>query len=416
MGFLLGALKVIILLGTLVIIHEFGHFIVAKACGMKVLKFSIGFGPKILTKQGKETEYSVRALPLGGFVQLEGEDEDSEDPRAFQKKPAWQRLLVLMAGVTINVVFALLVYFCINASMNTYYTSKISSVPEDFLANQTGLEVGTEIVKMNHERIFNGYDVTRIISDAEEDEFLLEVRDPNGKKQEVTITIPKEEVGYIGVSFVENTVYSVLEGSVAEAAGLQANDTIVAMNGEQGKTIDEYLSIIQANPNQMVTMVVNRSGEELTLEMVPEAVERRSFPVEYEVVSQLGLGENLYYAAKETCYYLRANWIGICQLFSGRTENVEVQGIVGISQRISNTQRAVEFFYLMSAISLSLGIMNLLPIPGLDGGKILFTIIEMIRRKPINREVEGTLTLAGFGLLLLLAIVVTVGDVANLFS
>ena len=109
MGFIIGALKVILLLGTLIIIHEFGHFIVAKACGMKVLKFSIGFGPKILKKQGKETEYSLRLLPLGGFVQLEGEDEESDDPRSFTNKPAWQRMLVLLAGVTINILFALII-------------------------------------------------------------------------------------------------------------------------------------------------------------------------------------------------------------------------------------------------------------------------------------------------------------------
>ena len=136
MGFLWGTLKVIVLLGTLITIHEFGHFIVAKVCGMRVLKFSIGFGPKLFKKQGKETEYSLRLLPLGGFVQLEGEDEDSDDPRAFNRKPAWQRILVLLAGVTINILFALIIYLGININTNAYFTAKIDSVSSSPIATQ----------------------------------------------------------------------------------------------------------------------------------------------------------------------------------------------------------------------------------------------------------------------------------------
>ena len=125
-GFLIGALKVIVLLGSLITIHEFGHFIVAKLCNMKVLKFSIGFGPKLLHKQRKETEYSLRAIPLGGFVQLEGEEEESTDERAFMNKPIWQRMLVLLAGVFMNISLALFIYVCIYMNINYYITSKVS--------------------------------------------------------------------------------------------------------------------------------------------------------------------------------------------------------------------------------------------------------------------------------------------------
>jgi len=415
MGLLLGALKVIVLLGTLITIHEFGHFIVAKACGMRVLKFSIGFGPKLIKKQGKETEYSLRLLPLGGFVQLEGEDEDSDDPRAFNRKPAWQRILVLLAGVTINILFALIIYLSINMNTNAYFTSKIASVSSSDVAIQAGLEEGQEITKINGIRIYNSYDISEIISDAKSDHFTFEVKNQNGEKEEILLEIPKKELGYIGVSFSDKKVYSVLENTAGERAGLQANDEILAMNGESKETIDEYLVVIQSNPKQAIEMLIERNGEEMTLIVTPEAVRKRIFNVDFTIARDLEFGDNLYYAWKETMYYLRANVRGMAELFTGNTENVEVQGIVGISKQISNTERAVEFFYMMSAISLSLGIMNLLPIPGLDGGKIVFTLIEMIRRKPMSRELEGTLTLAGFGLLILLMIVVTVGDVASLF-
>ncbi len=417
MGFIIGALKVIILLGTLILIHEFGHFIVAKACNIKVLKFSIGFGPKLLTKKGKETEYSLRALPLGGFVQLEGEDEESEDPRSYNNKPAWQRILVLSAGVVINIIFALFVYICINISANTYLTSIISGIPQNPYIDmqQIGLNVGDEIYKINNQRVYNYYDVNRIISDSENDNFEFEIINEDGEKENILINIPKNDIGYIGVSFIDTTVYSVQEGSVGAVAGIQANDKIISINGETEKTIDEYLSIIKANPNKEINIVLQRNGEQVNLLVVPKAIQKRIFDLDCEIKKDLSFGENLNYALREAAYYLRANVIGITQLFAGNTENVEVQGIVGISKQISSTERVEEFFYMMSAISLSLGIMNLLPIPGLDGGKIFFTLIEIIRRKPISRELEGTLTLAGFGLLILLMIVVTVKDVVNLF-
>ena len=414
MGFIIGALKVIILLGTLIIIHEFGHFIVAKACGIKVLKFSIGFGPKLFKKQGKETEYSIRALPLGGFVQLEGEDEDSNDPRSFSNKPAWQRILVLLAGVTINIIFALFIYICINMSTNAYITAKIADIPQDSVM-QTELSVGDEIYKINGERVYNNYDVARIISKAEEDEFAFEVIGTDGEKRNILIPIPKETIGYMGVSFLNDVVYSVQKDSVGEKAGIQVNDKIISINGEENKAVEEYLAMIKANPDKDLNIIVNRNDEEVSLMVTPQGIARRAFDVDFEIVKDLTVGQNLHYAINETKYYLRANLIGLGELFSGNTENVEVQGIVGISKQISSTERAVEFFYMMSAISLSLGIMNLLPIPGLDGGKILFTLIEIVRRKPMSRELEGTLTLAGFGLLILLMIVVTVGDVASLF-
>ena len=414
MGFIIGALKVIILLGTLIIIHEFGHFIVAKACGIKVLKFSIGFGPKLFTKQGKETEYSIRALPLGGFVQLEGEDEDSNDPRSFSNKPAWQRILVLLAGVTINIIFALFIYICINMSTNAYITAKIADIPQGSLM-QTELSVGDEIYKINGERVYNNYDVARIISKAEEDEFAFEVIGMDGEKRNILIPIPKETIGYMGVSFLNDVVYSVQKDSAGEKAGIQVNDKIISINGEENKAVEEYLAMIKANPDKDLNIIVNRNDEEVSLMVTPQGIARRAFDVDFEIVKDLTFGQNLHYAINETKYYLRANLIGLGELFSGNTENVEVQGIVGISKQISSTERAIEFFYMMSAISLSLGIMNLLPIPGLDGGKILFTLIEIVRRKPMSRELEGTLTLAGFGLLILLMIVVTVGDVASLF-
>lgn len=415
MGFIIGALKVILLLGTLIIIHEFGHFIVAKACKIKVLKFSIGFGPKLVKYKGKETEYSLRALPLGGFVQLEGEEDESDDPRAYSNKPAWQRILVLLAGVTINILFALIVYIGINMNINQYIIPEITDISENVIAQNAGIEIGDEIYKINNERVYNNYDISRIISNAKSNEFEFEIIKADGKRKAFVIDIPKQKIGYIGVAFTNNVVYSVEENSAGMEAGLKVNDKILEINGESKESINEYLSIIKANPNQRIDVLVERDTAEIQLMIVPRGKETRNFKLGYKKLENLTFIENLKCALNETAYYLRANLIGFGELFSGNTENVEIQGIVGISKQISSTEKAIEFFYMMSAISLSLGFMNLLPIPGLDGGKLIFTLVELIRRKPVSKELEGTLTLAGFGVLVLLMIFVTVSDVIKLF-
>ena len=418
MEILISILKVMFMLGTLIVIHEFGHFIVAKACGMKVNKFSIGFGPKILKKQGKETEYSLRLFPLGGFVQLEDEENEEEkqtnqvvDPRAFQQKPAWQRLLVLLAGVAVNIIFAIFVYVAVNMSMNAYLIPKVAKVWQEDLP----LQPGEEIIRINDKKVFSPMDVSYMIAETEEDEFDFEIKNSNGEIENRRMVIPKTNMGYIGVSFADTVVYTILEGSAGERAGLQVGDKILSINGEFNRTIAEYLDIIQNNPNQNLEILVNRNGKEIKLEVMPEEIQKRNFDVNFTVVKDLKFEENLHYAWNETKFFLRGTLEGYGKLLTGKMENVEMQGIVGISQQISNTEKAVDFFALMSAISLSLGIMNLLPIPGLDGGKILFTLVEVVRRKPMKRETEGKLTLAGFALLLFLMVIVTFNDVVNLF-
>lgn len=414
-GFILGALKVIILLGSLITIHEFGHFIVAKLCKMKVLKFSIGFGPKLIHKQGLETEYSLRAIPLGGFVQLEGEDEESSDERAFSNKPVWQRILVLLAGVTMNILLALFIYLCIYMNINHYITSTISSDTDETILADAGLSTGDSIYKINGEKIYNDADVLRIIQSADSDNFIIEIVDPNGIHVKKNSKITKKQLGYVGIVFNDTTIYAVTEGQAGDKAGFKEGDKLIAIDNLTNAKIEDYLNIIKQSPEKLLNVRVQRGEEELTLQLLPASTYKREVDFKFVELKDLDFMHNLYYAWKETKYYLRANFIGIAELLSGKTENVEVQGIVGISQQISQTESFIEFFYMMSAISLSLGIMNLLPIPGLDGGKLLITIIEIFRRKPMNKETEAKITLIGFAFLLILMVYVTANDISKLF-
>lgn len=379
---------------------------------MKVLKFSIGFGPKLIKRQKGETEYSLRVLPLGGFVQLDGEDEESNDPRSFSKRPIWQRLLVLLAGVTMNILIALVIYLSIYMNINDYITTRISG-ESDEQAKIYGFTVGDEITKVNGHKVYNSDDVYRIVESSKEDNIKFTLLDANQKEYSKDILIPKKAYGYIGVVFERESIYQVLKDGAGEEAGLKAKDQILSIEGESGD-IYLYLNYIQENPNKELDFVVLRNGQEVELKVTPKERLKRTIDIEFIEIKDLDFFHNLLYAWKETKYYLRANFIGIAELLSGKTENVEVEGIVGISKQISNTQTFIEFFYLMSAISLSLGIMNLLPIPGLDGGKILLTLIELVRRKPISKETEAKITLIGFAFLLLLMIIITMSDLSKL--
>ena len=379
---------------------------------MKVLKFSIGFGPKLIKRQKGETEYSLRVLPLGGFVQLDGEDEESNDPRSFSKRPIWQRLLVLLAGVTMNILIALVIYLSIYMNINDYITTRISG-ESDEQAKIYGFTVGDEITKVNGHKVYNSDDVYRIVESSKEDNIKFTLLDANQKEYSKDILIPKKAYGYIGVVFERESIYQVLKDGAGEEAGLKAKDQILSIEGESGD-IYLYLNYIQENPNKELDFVVLRNGQEVELKVTPKERLKRTIDLEFIEIKDLDFFHNLLYAWKETKYYLRANFIGIAELLSGKTENVEVEGIVGISKQISNTQTFIEFFYLMSAISLSLGIMNLLPIPGLDGGKILLTLIELVRRKPISKETEAKITLIGFAFLLLLMIIITMSDLSKL--
>ena len=237
----------------------------------------------------------------------------------------------------------------------------------------------------------------------------------NGEEYTKDVVIPKIKIGYVGIVFDESKVYQVLKDGAGDKAGVKAGDVFISVNGINGD-LSDLIRILKENPEQELKLLLKRDDNEIELTITPSAIMKRVLQVSFIEKKNLDFFHNLYYAWKETKYYLRANFIGISELISGKTENVEVQGIVGISEQISKTESIIEFFYLMSAISFSLGIMNLLPIPGLDGGKILITVIELIRRKPMKKETEVKITLIGFALLISLSIYVTIGDISNLFK
>ena len=415
MTWIIGLIKIVILLGTLITIHELGHFLMARLFKVKVLKFAIGFGPKIFTKTTDQTEYTIRLIPFGGFVQMEGEDKHSDDVNSFGNKPIWQRILVVAAGPLVNIVFAVLIYFVLCSSQNIYQSTVISPLSSMDVAYEYGFRSGDEILKVNQKKTNFGWNVTEEIENAKSDEFVFEIK-RNQEMITLNAVISPTRKGQLGVAFSQDKIVKgIVEDMPVSESGLMIDDKIIASDGVNVPDTEAIVEYMRSHPNADVELLVLRNNqEEIYIQTQTKSVENRDLEFPFTMITP-GFWKGIRYAIAETNWYLGANLKAYITLFTGRAENVEVMGVVGIADEITKTSAWIEFFSLMCAISLSLGIFNLLPIPALDGGRILLLLIELIRRKPLSEKVEQSVILVSFIVIFSFAIVVTVFDISKLF-
>lgn len=318
----------------LIFIHELGHFIAAKKCGVKVNQFALGMGPAIWKKQRGETEYSLRAFPIGGFCAMEGEDEESDDERAFNNKKPWQKALIAFAGPLMNLILALLLMWIITFAMGSASTT-IGSIIDGSPAVSQGLSEGDKIIELNGKKIEEWEDLSVVLKDAKTGDKVKIKVERDGKEHEITTPLMKSDDGraIIGIN-------PKLERSAGSAVvdGTKATFT-------------------------------------LTTKM-------------YQVIKQL---------------------------FTGEVSTKELSGPVGIVYYVSESvsQGFLYFLYLMAILSLNLAIVNLLPLPALDGGRIVLIGIRKITGKAISDELEGKINTIGLVLLLLLMLYVTWNDLVK---
>ena len=339
LNILLIAIKIIILLGFLIFIHELGHFTIAKLCKVKVNEFAIGFGPTIWKKQGKETKYALRLIPLGGFISMEGEEEQSENEGSFSKASIPKRIAIVAAGATVNIIFGLCVYFILAISTGPYISNELETTIEGYAAQIAGMQAGDKIIEINNKKVNSKYDIDKIMSKNNGENIELKIQ-RDGKIEEYSIK-PTEVI-------LQNDSHKYYLGITMKYAE------------------DNFL-------NRCI------NGGIQTTEFISE------------------IGDNLK------------------QLFTGNVGINQMMGPVGISEVVAKTNGISKFLQMMALISISLGITNLLPIPALDGGKILILIIETIRRKPMKQETEIGIQMLGFAILIGLSLIITYNDILRIF-
>ena len=411
-GFILATIKIIFLLGFLIFIHELGHFTVAKLCKVKVNEFAIGFGPVILKKQGKETKYELRLIPLGGFVSMEGEDEHSDNERSFSKASIPRRMAIVLAGATVNIIFGIVVYFILATTMETFVTNEVDLVQEGFASQSVGIQSGDIIIEVNGHKINNGKDLNKNLSKSKGEELKLKIK-RNEEIKEIPLVPTEVKTKVTGMYLDEDLkIISIKKGSSAEKAGILQNDKLFKINNEEIKdNKDKIIEIIKQN--DVLDVEVKRGSQNIKLTMKPDYVSNYYVGVILKKAPDT-FRNKIIGACMNTGDFILSIVDNIKQLFTGKVGVNQMMGPVGISKVVAKTNGLQEFIYMMALISLSLGVTNLLPIPALDGGKMLILIIEAIRRKPMKEELEIKIQMIGFAILIAISIYVTYNDILRI--
>ncbi|MGI6072102.1 MAG: RIP metalloprotease RseP [Lachnospiraceae bacterium] len=429
----------ILILSILVIVHEFGHFLLARKNGIFVKEFSIGFGPRIISRESKSgTRFSWKAIPFGGSCTmlgaLEDEDDETDDERSFDKKSVWARMSVILAGPIFNFVLAFILAVIYTATLG-YDPAVVTQVVENTPAYEAGLRDGDLITRYDGTRISFGREIylenyIKPVSERTDGVDITFKRD--GKKYDVSI-IPEEYEYYsIGISYRADEepakLAEVAAGSAFEEAGIKTGDIITAINGISIATGEELGKFFNENVlgPEPLKIDFSRRGGYMSANVTPKSQKayRLGFSYNRKNVKTGAIGV-LKYSFAELTFEIKSVYKSIGMLVSGRGSLDMLSGPVGIVEVISDTYTAsagsgflitlMNILSIMILLSANLGVINLLPIPALDGGKFVLLIIEAITRRPVPKKVEGIVTIIGAGLLVVLMVAVLVNDVTNLF-
>lgn len=429
-----------IVFGVLVFIHELGHMLLAKKNGVGVTEFSIGMGPRIFSFDKGGTKYSLKLIPFGGSCMMVGEMDESDAEDAFHNRSVWARISVVAAGPIFNIVLAFL-FSIIIIGVVGYDPAIVTSVEENSAAYVAGLRKGDRIVEYNGVNVLFGREVyleeyINPVNTATPIEITYE-RD--GEEYEITIVPDYHEPYYIGINYSPTGEYaeilSLVEGGAMQEAGVQVGDKIVAFNGiefESGEALGEYL-VATDMTEEPVTVTLDRNGERYTVTVTPKKSPYYSTGFTYNTyrIDAESPLKTLKYSVLELKYQISSVYKSLLMLFKGQLGMNDLSGPVGIvdmvgtvveesqsdeADTLTNVKNVLlNVMNLTVILSVSLGIMNLLPLPALDGGRLVFLVIEAVRGKPISREKEGIVHFIGFALLMILMVVVLFNDVRKIF-
>ena len=436
----------ILIFGLLIFIHELGHFIVARLCGVKVLEFAIGMGPKLISWKGKKsgTRYALRLLPIGGFVNMLGENgmeavqgengmegevvkAETQEPvelppelakQAYCNQNVWKRILISIAGPAMNIILGILLMLVmvIVQGQNAAATTVVAGFHVQYTAEeaQYGFEPDDHLYSVNGERLLSYEDFERFVKEANGEEITVTVQRINDEHTDY-------EMVDIKVALAESDL-TLFTGSLSENCGLNIEDKVIKVNSTRVHTYDELSYEIMNQGYKPLTLTVLRDGEKVVLEnvIVPSyenegiVFGNMDFLIyrepDFDFVTVL---KHTWFRSLSTVKMVYDSLFG---LFSGRYGVEAVSGPVGITKVVGQAAQYgfIPVLNLIVIISINLGVMNLLPIPALDGGHIFIYLIEVVRRKPMKRELEGIINLVGLVLMLALAVLIAIKDIIAL--
>ncbi len=346
---------------------------------------------------------------------MEGEDENSEDERSFSKASIPKRIAICSAGAIVNIIFALIVFFIVMAVSGVYISNEVDTTMEGYSAEQVGIQSGDKIIEIDGKKVNNKYDLDDVMEKSNGEEILVKV-DRNGQTLEYNIKPTEVKSKVTGIYLDEKCkVIMVEKGSSAEKQGIQANDVITKVNNQEiNGDANKMIEALQDENIDTILLTLKRGKAEINIEFTPDYVSSYYLGVNMKMAPDTFLNR-CFYGLVETKEFAFSIVDNVKQLVTGKVGVEQMTGPIGIGEMVSKTNGVKEFIYLMALISISLGVTNLLPIPALDGGKILILIIEAIRRKPMKKENEINIQLLGFSILIALSIYVSYNDILRLF-
>ena len=436
----------LILLGILIFVHELGHFLFAKLSNVKVLKFSLGFGPKVLGRKYGDTEYLVSAVPLGGYVKMLGEESGEEiteedRARAYNNQTVGKRIFIVLSGPVFNILFAAFVFALISVSGIPVPRPDIGRVAGDSPAAKAGLMTGDRVEAINGSPV-KGWDEIESLMGRNQGKPLLftvkrgdkvaDIQVTPEKKPEKDIFGERKEEWYVGISpLLYPEVGEVTKGSPADRAGLQKGDWIAEIDGTVLKTWQDMTAIIHESSGKPLNFKIRRGDRFREVSITPEKSaftgpggEKKEIgligvrPMGNDFIKRYGPLEALRFGLAKTWDVSVLTAVSIVKLIQRVIPAETIGGPILIFQMAGQqaAHGSLSFFTFLAVISINLGVLNLLPIPMLDGGHVLFLVVEAVRRKPVSEKVIMIAQRAGLAIIITLMIFAFYNDIMRLIT